>query len=116
MPAEVPMVTSCPLCLAPDEVESMVTVEIERAIPKGRAAILICRNCAMAVIQGVERCEPPLLTTLICDTTPPIDPAVWKAGIEKAATRTAYAVGIETQAESAQLHEGEDSDDGKATD
>lgn len=70
MPDEIPMVTSCPLCLAPDEVESMVTVEIERAIPKGRAAILICRNCALAVIKAVESCEPPLLSTLIYDTTP----------------------------------------------
>lgn len=116
MPNEVPMVSSCPLCLAPDEVESMLTVEIERAIPRGRASILICRNCALAVIRAVERCEPPLLSTLIYDTTPPIDPEVWKAGIEQGATQTTYQDAIETLAESAELHRGEEPADGKTTD
>ena len=67
MPDEVPMVTSCPLCLAPDEVESMVTVQIERAIPKGRAAIMICRNCTFAVIEAAAQLEPPLLSTLLAE-------------------------------------------------
>ena len=68
MPDEVPMVTSCPLCLAPDEVESMVTVEIERAIPKGRAAIMICRNCARAVFQAILVLEVPLLNPQAFDS------------------------------------------------
>jgi hypothetical protein len=57
MPDEVVMVSSCPLCLGPDEVLSMVTVEIDRIIPKGRVAILLCRSCARAVIQAGERVE-----------------------------------------------------------
>lgn len=67
MPDEVPMVTSCPLCLAPDEVESMVTVEIERAIPKGRAAIMICRNCTGAVIRAARHADPALLDLLLTE-------------------------------------------------
>lgn len=116
MPDEVPMVTSCPLCLSPDEVASMVTVQIERAIPRGRAAVMICRNCTVAVLEAAAQAEPPLLSTLLAETAPPIDPAVWKAGIEKGATQTAYADGMETLAESAQLHEGEEPDDGTSTD
>ena len=70
MADEIPMVTTCPLCLAPDEVVSMVTVQIERAIPRGRAAIMICRNCTVAVLEAAAQAEPPLLSTLIYDTTP----------------------------------------------
>jgi len=54
------MFSSCPLCLGPDEVTSMVTVEIDRIIPKGRAAILICRSCVGAVIRAGEVVEPEL--------------------------------------------------------
>ena len=57
------MVSSCPLCAGPEEVPSMVTVEIDRIIPKGRAAILLCRSCAGAVIRAVRKLEPPLLST-----------------------------------------------------
>ncbi len=63
MPEEIVMVSTCPLCAGPEEVLSMVTVEIDRIIPKGRAAILICRICAGAVIRASRHIEPPLLTT-----------------------------------------------------
>lgn len=43
-------VSSCPLCLGPEEVASMVTVEIDRIVPKGRVAVMICRNCTRQVI------------------------------------------------------------------
>ncbi len=62
MPEEIVMVSSCPLCLGPDEVPSMVTVAIDRIIPKGRAAILICRSCCGAVIRACRHIEPPLLS------------------------------------------------------
>jgi hypothetical protein len=61
MPSEpVPMVTSCPLCLGPDEVTSMVTVEIERIIPQGRVAILICRSCTKQVILAAAKLDEPI--------------------------------------------------------
>jgi hypothetical protein len=60
MPEETVMVSTCPLCLGPDEVPSMVTVEIDRIIPTGRAAILICRSCVGAVIRAGYRVEPEL--------------------------------------------------------
>jgi len=60
MPEEIVMVSSCPLCAGPEEVPSMVVVEIDRIIPKGRAAIMICRSCAGAVIRAAERVEPEL--------------------------------------------------------
>jgi len=63
MPEEIVMVSTCPLCGGPEEVPSMVTVEIDRIIPKGRAAIMLCRNCCGAVIRACRTIEPPLLTT-----------------------------------------------------
>ncbi len=62
MPEEIVMVSTCPLCAGPEEVLSMVTVEIDRIIPKGRAAIMICRSCAGAVIRAVEALDVPLLS------------------------------------------------------
>jgi hypothetical protein len=60
MPDEFVMATSCPLCLGADEVPSMVTVEIDRIIPKGRVAIMICRSCTRAVIEAATRLDEPL--------------------------------------------------------
>src|SRR5229473_3599863 len=62
MPEEIVMVSTCPLCGGPEEVLSMVTVEIDRIIPKGRATIVICRICAGAVIRAVEALEVSLLS------------------------------------------------------
>jgi len=56
------MVSTCPLCGGPEEVPSMVTVAIDRIIPKGRAAIVICRSCVAVVIQACRQIEPPLLS------------------------------------------------------
>ena len=63
MPEEIVMVSTCPLCAGPEEVSSMVTVEIDRIIPRGRVAIVICRSCAGAVIRAVRKLDPPLLST-----------------------------------------------------
>src|SRR5260370_15604761 len=60
MPEEIVMVSTCPLCGGPEEVLSMVTVEIDRIIPRGRTAIVICRICVGAVIRAGERVEPEL--------------------------------------------------------
>ena len=62
MPEEIVMVSTCPLCGGPEEVPSMVTVEIDRIIPKVRATIVICRSCAGAVIRAVEDLDVPLLS------------------------------------------------------
>lgn len=110
------MVTSCPLCLAPDEVQSMVTVEIDRAIAGGRIAIMICRSCAGAVIRAVEVLDPPLVDPkvfqLIARAEAPAasesDDPIWVTERE--------AREAETQAESSKLHEGEEPDDGTSTD
>lgn len=116
MADEVPMVTSCPLCLAPDEVSSMVTIEIERAFPKGPAAIMICRSCAGAVIRACDGIDPPLVDPkvfqLIARAEAPADSeaeAAWRRSVGAPAAD-------ETQAESVQLHEGDEPDDGKTTD
>lgn len=62
MPDQENAARTCPLCLAADEVQSMVTVEIDRSVPRGRVAIMICRSCAGAMIRAVRKLEPPLLT------------------------------------------------------
>lgn len=51
-------VTTCPLCLGPEEVASMVTVEIDRIVPRGRVVIMICRSCAGAVVLSLTRLDP----------------------------------------------------------
>ena len=60
MPDLETVATTCPLCLGPDEVSSMVTVEIDRVVPRGRVAIMICRSCVGAVILAARRTEPEL--------------------------------------------------------
>jgi len=42
----------------------MVTVEIDRVYPKGRAAILICRSCCDAVIRATDNLDEPLADPL----------------------------------------------------
>lgn len=61
------MATSCPLCLGTDEVGSMVTVEIDRIIPKGKAAIMICRSCTGAVIRAARHADPELLDLVLTE-------------------------------------------------
>lgn len=116
MPDEVPMVTSCPLCLAPDEVQSMVTIEIDRVIAGGRTSIIICRSCAGAVIDAIDKLEPPLLFDLLraCRS---------EAGVQltsdtsSAAAADHGAFGDDPSwLESADLHAGEEPDDGTSTD
>ena len=53
-------VSSCPLCLGPEEVVSMVTVEIDRIVPKGRVAVMICRTCTKQVIKAASVLDDPL--------------------------------------------------------
>lgn len=60
-------VTTCPLCLAPDEVGSMVTVEIDRVVPKGRVAVIICRICTGAVILANSVLDDPVAVEVKAD-------------------------------------------------
>lgn len=116
MPDEVPMVTSCPLCLSADEVQSMLTIEIDRAFGGSRTAIMICRKCATAVLEAVGKADPPLLSTLIYDSTPRAGAPAEPPGSQDIEEIFGDPPADETQAESAQLHEGEEPDDGEATD
>lgn len=59
------LVTTCPLCLGPDEVSSMLTVEIDRVVPRGRVAITLCRSCCGAVILSVRRLDATEVTALL---------------------------------------------------
>lgn len=54
------MATSCPLCMGIDEAESMVSVEIDRVVPKGRVAVVICRSCVAAVVRAAQASGEPL--------------------------------------------------------
>ncbi|SRR5712691_1865774 len=67
MPEEIVMVSTCPLCAGPEEVLSMVTVEIDRIIPKGRAAIVICRSCVGATIRAARHADPDLLDLILTE-------------------------------------------------
>ena len=64
MPEEFVLVSSCPICLGPEEVPSMVMVEIDRMIPKGRTAILLCRSCVGAVMLAARELDEPLADPL----------------------------------------------------
>jgi hypothetical protein len=65
MPESDNLVTTCPLCLGADEIASMLTVEIDRAVPRGRAAIMLCRSCAGAVVLSIGRLGEAEATALL---------------------------------------------------
>ena len=116
MPEEIPMVTSCPLCLGSDEVPSMVTVEIDRIIPKGRVAIVICRSCAGAVIRAVQSLDVPLVDPKVFQL---IARAEAPAASEPAKSEHAYPCppGCDLQKMGVEhMHAREEPDDGTSTD
>jgi len=86
MPREFVMVSTCPLCAGPEEVLSMVTVEIDRIIPKGRATIVICRSCCCAVLDASAKLDDPLLrvplTEVFAAAEPVFSSDTWSAVAE----------------------------------
>ena len=71
---EAVMVSTCPLCLGPEEVESMLTIKIDRIVPRGRAAIMLCRSCAAAVDRAIKASD---------ETLPPAPSAEEEGGNEQ---------------------------------
>ena len=57
--------TSCPLCMAVDDPEGMVTVEIDRIVPKSRVTVVLCRSCGSAVVRAMSALGEPLARELV---------------------------------------------------
>ncbi len=116
MPEKVVMVSSCPLCLGPDEVTSMVSVEIDRVYQKGRVATLICRSCCGAVIKATDKLDEPL-----ADPLHPFSEAMTEApwSSKSASDQVAYPCppGCALQQQGVEhTHHQKESDDDPATD
>jgi len=57
-----PIVTTCPICLGVDEIESMLKVPIQRANPPDTRIVLFCVRCVRSIVKAAaELDEAPRL-------------------------------------------------------